>query len=126
MLYLKAKKYNLRNASVLKQWISLKLDHFLVKIRFFKSIAHARQSIAHGKIQINKRIIKNNAYVISVQDIIERIRTDKIISRNFDMVLPMRYIYYDNISGYRFIQISMFKLYQNIKKMHTKFKLESI
>jgi ribosomal protein S4 len=70
-LFIKIKKSNLNKGFSFFQSLEMRLDKFLMRIKFAFSINHAKQLILHNKILVNNILVNKYKYKVKKGDLIE-------------------------------------------------------
>jgi ribosomal protein S4 len=70
-LFIQLKKSNLNKGFGFFQTLEMRLDKFLIRVKFAFSINHAKQLILHNKILINNLLINKYRYKVKKGDTIE-------------------------------------------------------
>lgn len=71
MLFIKSKKSNVNKGNSFFQTLEMRLDRFLMSLKFAFSINHAKQLILHNKILVNNYIMNKYKYKVKRGDTIE-------------------------------------------------------
>lgn len=103
-----------------------RIDCVIYRAKFCNSMRSSRQLISHGKVLVNKQVIKNSSYKLKMGDIVSIVpKTHKIIEKNlvnhfFNSTvwpLPPKYL----IINYKTMEIVFGEIQNNLNITFTNF-----